>query len=229
MLPVLSVGRLAGVTYLCVVITGLVTLAYGPSRLIVDGDAAATLGLLVAHETFFRMTIAAGVGMSLFYLLLAVVLFRLLASHGRVAAATMVLLVVVSVPLSLAATEQQLALLDQIGRQAAPGVTDLVAERLDAHDRFMRLASIFWGLWLAPLGLLMWKSRVVPRFLGVLLMLGCAGYVINFFAPLLLGPEVALPFRRVLSAAGSVGEIGTCLSLLLLGSRATAASTEREA
>jgi hypothetical protein len=37
--------------------------------------------------------------------------------------------------------------------------------------------EVFWGLWLFPFGLLVYKSRFIPRFLGVWLMLNCVAYV----------------------------------------------------
>ena len=37
--------------------------------------------------------------------------------------------------------------------------------------------EVFWGLWLFPFGLLVYKSRFLPRILGVWLMLNCFAYL----------------------------------------------------
>src|SRR5207237_7458192 len=53
--------------------------------------------------------------------------------------------------------------------------------------------EIFWGLWLIPLGLLAYRSRFLPRILGVWLILGCFGYLSLGFAGFLaaeLGAKV---------------------------------------
>ncbi len=38
--------------------------------------------------------------------------------------------------------------------------------------------EIFWGLWLLPFGLLVYRSGFLPRFLGVWLMLACFGWLV---------------------------------------------------
>ncbi|MGB7737661.1 MAG: DUF4386 domain-containing protein [Steroidobacteraceae bacterium] len=214
-------GRLAGLVYLGVVVTGMFTLAYSPARLIVEGDALATLASIVRHEALFRASAAAGVTMCLFFLVLPVVLFILLERHGRAAATLMVVFVVASVPIALLAIGNHLDIIALVFEPAAGAVPspDAVAVHLHAYDRGMSLASIFWGLWLAPLGLLILKSGAIPRSLGVLLVIGCVGYLANFFGPLLFPGYGELPFRSFISIPGSIGEIGTCLWLVVKGAR----------
>src|SRR2546428_6094432 len=45
--------------------------------------------------------------------------------------------------------------------------------------------EIFWGLWLIPFGLLVYRSRFLPRFLGVWLMAGCLA-ILPFVLPVYL-------------------------------------------
>jgi len=52
---------------------------------------------------------------------------------------------------------------------------------LDLHEVGIIIAYIFWGLWLFPLGYLVFKSGFFPRILGILLMISCFGYLIDFF------------------------------------------------
>ena len=216
-----TVGRLAGLVYLGVVITGMFTLAYSPGRLFVDGDTAATLASIVRQEALFRASVAAGVAMCLFFLVLPVVLFVLLERHGRAAAALMVAFVVASVPISLIAIGHHLEIIALAFDSPAGEMpsTASIAAHLDAYDRGISLASIFWGLWLAPLGVLILKSGAIPRVFGVLLIVGCAGYLANFFGPLLFPGYGELSFRGFISIPGSIGEIGTCLWLLAMGAR----------
>jgi hypothetical protein len=37
---------------------------------------------------------------------------------------------------------------------------------LNLHGHGLAVAEIFWGLWLFPLALLVYRSRFLPRFLG---------------------------------------------------------------
>jgi hypothetical protein len=41
---------------------------------------------------------------------------------------------------------------------------------LRLHDYGVFANEIFWGLWLFPFGLLVWRSRFIPRILGVFLL-----------------------------------------------------------
>ena len=134
-------ARIAGWLYLLLVIPGPFVLIYLPSKLIVRGDAAATAANLLAHEKLFRFGMVADVAGSVFFLVLAFALYRLL---SRV---------------------------DQTQREAFAML-------------FLRLHSIgntvnetFWGLWLVPFGMLVYRSGFLPRFLGGWLVVNGAAYV----------------------------------------------------
>ena len=64
---------------------------------------------------------------------------------------------------------------------------------LRLHSQGVLIAQIFWGLWLFPMGYLVFKSGFLPRILGILLMIGCFGYVIESFAAF-LGYNVSIIF-----------------------------------
>jgi hypothetical protein len=76
---------------------------------------------------------------------------------------------------------------------------------LNLHDNGIKIAGIFWGLWLFPYGFLVFKSGFLPRFIGVLLMIGCFGYLIQSFAGF-LSPNLEV-YTALLSALTSSGEL----------------------
>jgi hypothetical protein len=51
-------GRVAGFWYLLLIVAGPLRLIYIPSKLIVHGNAAATVTNIAAHEMLFRLGIA---------------------------------------------------------------------------------------------------------------------------------------------------------------------------
>lgn len=53
---------------------------------------------------------------------------------------------------------------------------------LNLHDTGSTIGGIFWGLWLVPYGLLVFKSGFLPRLIGVLLIIECFGFLIQSFA-----------------------------------------------
>ena len=78
-------------------------------------------------------------------------------------------------------------------------------------------AQLFFGTWLFPLGYLVYKSRFLPRFLGVLLMLDGIGVLIWFLQALLLPAYPAIRYPGL--AVSFIAEVGLALWLLVKGSR----------
>ena len=209
-------GRIAGALYLVVVATGMFCLAWVPSQLGTGvADAAAHIGL-------FRAGIAAFMAMQVAFLLLPLALYRVLGDVDRRAATLMVALAAASVPIGLIALSHRmeaLSLLDSAA-QATAAVDAAFAASLQRYGHGLRIASLFWGLWLLPFGWLVLRSARIPRVLGVLLMLGGIGYVVKVFGGLMPGFADSA-FARYATLPAALGEIGSCLWLLAFGARAS--------
>ena len=88
---------------------------------------------------------------------------------------------------------------------------------LRMHDQEMFAAMIFWGLWLIPLGILVYRSRFLPRFLGVWLIVNGLGYLVNSFTGLLL-PQYQNAVGTCTFPA-LTGEVAFVLWLLIRGAK----------
>ena len=210
-------GRIAGALYLVVVATGMFCLAWVPSQLGTGvADAAAHIGL-------FRAGIAAFMAMQVAFLLLPLALYRVLGDVDRRAATLMVALAAASVPIGLIGLSHRmeaLSLLDSTAAHATAAVDAAFAASLQRYGHGLRIASLFWGLWLLPFGWLVLRSARIPRVLGVLLMLGGIGYVVKVFGGLM--PDFAdSAFARYATLPAALGEIGSCVWLLAFGARAS--------
>ena len=192
-----------------------------PSRIVVAGDSAATVANILAMEPLFRAGIAVSILCYLAFLLLPLPLYRLLEPAGPVAARLMVLFAVVSVPMALLNLGNDLDVLAALRL----GDSEAAAAHLSASRNGQILVQLFWGLWLLPLGLLIVRTALIPRVLGGLLMFGCLGYCIKVFGLILISDFAAIPGIRYISIPGSVGEIGTCLWLLVMGARTPSTAT----
>ena len=209
-------GRIAGALYLVVVLTGMFCLAYVPSQL-GEGIAGAS-----AHAGLFRAGIAAFLVMQVAFLLLPFALYRVLGDVDRRAAILMVVLAVVSVPIGLVAVTHRmeaLSLLESAGNEVTEAMDAAFALCLQRYGHGLRIASLFWGLWLLPFGWLVLRSGRLPRVLGWLLVLGGIGYVVQVFGGLVPGFADSSLVRYVRMSA-AIGEIGSCLWLLMFGARA---------
>jgi hypothetical protein len=83
---------------------------------------------------------------------------------------------------------------------------------LDLYKHGINIAQIFWGLGLLPLGYLVFKSGFLPRILGILLIIGGFGYLIDFFI-FILFPN----FDVTVSQFAFIGELLFPLWLLIKG------------
>ncbi len=187
----LTIARLAGFLYLLVVPLGIFGGLYVSSRLIVSGDAATTANNIIGSELLFRFGMLSDLLAALLMLLVVLVLYPLLKPVNRNVALLMVSFVLVGTAIATLNKLNQFAALFLLS--GSDYLTVFTADQLQAlallflrlHSRGGTIAFIFWGLWLFPLGYLVFKSGFLPRILGVLLMISCFGYVINSFATIL--------------------------------------------
>ncbi|MTW12264.1 DUF4386 family protein [Pseudoduganella eburnea] len=230
--PTKRLARTAGLLYLVVVVAGTFALLYVPSQLKIGTDSAAALANIRANEGLFRAGIAASLVCYLAFLLLPLALYKLLSPYGRNTAIVMVALAVASVPLSFANVGHRIEVLNLIGnaeylRSIAPDVlAQQVMLSLKAYSEGMVLDQVFWSLWLGPLGYLVYKSGILPKLLGILLMVGSAGDVAETFGLILMADFEKLPGAVFWSVPASLGEIGTCLWLCIMGAREPAPSVD---
>ena len=185
-------GRVAGSLYVLASIIGIFGLIYVPGKLIVDGNAAATARNIAGSETLFRLGITAHLAGEALFVFVALALYHLLKPVNYRLALCMLTLILVAVPIAflnelnaiaaliLVRGSEFLSVFDQPQRNA------LAMFFWNVHGYGFDVAGIFWGLWLFPLGLLVYRSGFIPRILGILLMLNCFAFPINSFTSLVL-------------------------------------------
>jgi len=216
-------GRFAGLLYLLTSIVGFFAMGYVPNKLIVDGNAAATASNIAASETLFRLGIAGELIGMVGFIFVALALYDLLKGVNRRHAALMFILIVVSIPIAFVNELNSFAALvlvrgaDFLSIFEKPQREALAMLFLNLHGRGFVVAEIFWGLWLFPLALLVYKSRFLPRFLGVWLALAGFAWVILSLTGVLL-PQHADKVDTYLQPA-ILGEIAFMLWLVIKGAK----------
>jgi len=187
-------------------VIGLFSIMYVPSTLIVSGDATATANNIMDNELLFRMGIAGSLIVQLIQILVVLVLYKLLKPVNKNYAVLMVVFALVGIPISMLNTLNRVAALvllngaDFLEVFGVDQLHALVMLFLNLNEQGVMIAQLFWGLWLFPLGYLVYKSGYFPRILGVLLMIGCFGYLLDSFSNFLFNEEIILPVSILLTS-----------------------------
>ncbi|HKW08349.1 MAG TPA: DUF4386 domain-containing protein [Candidatus Dormibacteraeota bacterium] len=207
-----KLARVGGLLYLAVAVMGGFA-EYVRTSNTVSGDAAATASNVVAHMTLFRVGFAADLADLPMFLGVGIIMYVLFRPISSPIAISMLVLNAVSAPI------QALNMLNQAGAMllaADPNSSAQVLFLLDLHRVGYLIAQIFFGLYLLPLGYLVYRSHLMPKFLGWVLMAGSAGYLagvaVGFAAPGFQSSQ-ATPFGLV----GGLAELIFLAWLLIRG------------
>ncbi|HKQ36953.1 MAG TPA: DUF4386 domain-containing protein [Verrucomicrobiae bacterium] len=188
-------SRRAALLYFLNCLPAPFALLYVPGALIVRGDAAATANNVRDSEALLR----AGMAVELFCATVAIFailgFYRLLKPVNHKQAMALVILWVISVPISYLNLLNDLAAI-AFAREPAFLSAVFSKAQLDAfvlfflrlHNQGIILAQIFWGLWLFPFGLAVIRSGFIPRFVGIATIAAGSGYVISSSVSLFLPP-----------------------------------------
>lgn len=218
-------ARIAGGLYLLLILFGIYSLLYVPSQLIDWDNAALTAANIRGNELLFRSGIVCGLLAYLVFLFLPLQLYQLLYSVHKKAAILMVVLAVISVPISLLNYGHQFAAMSlsrgvgYLSSISPENVDFLILSHLEQYNDGNLIAQLFWGLWLFPLGFLVFRSGILPKILGLILMVGSVGYTLDFFCRALFPDYGTTAISGIITIPASIGEIGICLWLLIMGIR----------
>jgi hypothetical protein len=217
-------ARVAGLLYLVSIIGGFFTLRYLPDRLIKPGDALGTAHNIVANEFLFRLTIVGDLVAGVVWLFVVLALYRLLKDVDRTQADLMVILgAFMQVPLYFVnAVFYVAALLLVSGTTFLSALSSAQRDAmamlfLKLHNYELLASLIFGGLWLFPFGILVLRSRFLPRILGAWLILnGFAWLAVSLSA--FLTPHYS-DIVGTIASPFLFGEIAITLWLLIVGAR----------
>lgn len=217
-------ARTAGLLYFLASLPAPFSLLYIPSSFMVMGDATATANKIRASALLFRTGIVAELISATIFIFMGLAFYHLLKGVNKKHALLMLILVLISVPISYLNELNRVAVLTLSHGASLSSVVDqrqldvLVMAFFHLHGDGVLLAQIFWGLWLFPFGFLVFKSGFLPRTLGVLLIPAGVGYVATSLTFLLFPPYGDKVFQ-IAAVLGGLGEGSTMLWLLIKGAK----------
>jgi hypothetical protein len=219
--PNKKIARIAGLLYL-IAFASVIVAESIRSNIIVPGDAATTASNIKNSDMLFRIAFVSNLTMITSGLFVALVLYILLSPVNKNLASLMVLFTSISAAitcinsLNLFAPVLLLGGGNQLIAAEESFLPNLVAFFLDLHNAGYIIANIFFGLWLLPLGYLIIKSELFPRIFGILLIIACFGYLMDFFVTFLF-PGYGAVFHPIAMAPAAVAELSFALWLLIKG------------
>ena len=202
---------------------GFFAMMYVPDKLIVQGNATATASNIAAHEMLFRLGIAAQLISQAGFIFVVLALYELLKGVNRRYAALMVILVVGLIPIGFLNELNSIAALalvrgaDFLSIFEKPQRDAMAMLFLNLHFQAIVIDEIFFGLWLVPLALLVYRSQLLPRFLGVWLAVDGLAWVILSLTGVLSPQYYDKMFTY--SQPAFFGEVALMLWLLIMGAK----------
>jgi hypothetical protein len=220
--PPQRVARIGGVLYAVIIVVGLLEAALIRERMVVSGNPAATVDNLRAMSTLWRVGIAADFVVLSCSVPLSVIFYLLLEPVSKPLALVAVFFNLVSLTVEAAGDLYLVsALLPTTGipylaawspeQRAA-----MVGLAIRSYDYAFAAALVFFGWECLVLGHLIRRASYLPRFVGVLMQIAGAAYLVNSFA-VFLSPALASMLFPLILLPSLVGESSLCLWLLFKG------------
>lgn len=216
-------ARIAGFLYLLVAIFGGFALGYVYPKIYVAGDAAKTAGNMIANSGLVRLGVVADLFQATVVVFVAITLYQLLKHVNKSVAGTMVILAAIGVGINCLT-----AVFEFEGLRVATGAVNLAASGAAGSNALVLLLTdtqhygvfaqqIFYGLWLVPMGYLVYKSSgMFPKWLGVLLVVGAVCYLLDLLWVFLL-PDFGQQIHAFIIIPSGIAEISMVLYLLIIG------------
>ncbi len=220
-----NTARAAGLGYLIIFISGFFANFFVLEGLVVGGEAAATFDNIRNNLLQFRWGIVSFLIMVVADVLLAWLLYLLLApADKRLSLLSAWLRLVNGAIFGLALFHlfdvlQLFSGADYLTAFAPADLTAQVMLSLGSFNYTWLIGLVFFGLHLLVLGYLVIKSGYIPKVLGFLLLLSALGYLTDSFAQFLM-PHYAdyqSIFQTIVVVAGVVGELSFTAWLLVKG------------
>jgi Domain of unknown function (DUF4386) len=214
-------ARAAGVWYLGLVVTGVVGFVLIRPAIYDPDDAAATLENLSTEQGLAHFGLGVELGIALTQAVAAVWFYKLFRSIDQVAAWALGVFAIGNATVVLASSAAVGTALEVADNASLAPSDDTAATTqllFQLSDSFWGVGSVFFGLWLIPMGWVAATSGRFPRPLGWTLVLGGLGYIASAFVQYGV-QDASTSLVDVLTIPATVGEFWMVAYLLVFGLR----------
>ncbi|MBY0425082.1 MAG: DUF4386 domain-containing protein [Cytophagales bacterium] len=214
-------ARIAGLLYFVVFVTGIFSQFFIRSKFVIEGDTAVTIQNISAHLWEFRLAFVSDIICQTAHFFLALMLYFMFKTVHRLSAMFLLASVLVSVSITFLNMLNHFAVIlllsgaSYMSAFSQDQVNALVMFFLDLHKYGYSIPGVFFGLWLFPLGYLVYVSNRFPKIIGLLLMVSCFGYLIDFVVKFMFPDHMTWTYPGL--AIAVLGELSICFYLLIKG------------
>ena len=215
-------AHIAGVLFLLWILTGLFNLMYLPARIDRTGDAATAAANILANEGWFRAGILIDSLSGVLWMLLVLAFYRLFKPVSERWARLLVAWVVVQLPVVIVTQALSISSLKILKGSWLPSFApgqqqELALLLLKITDQATVALQAYWGLWLLPLAVLVYRSRFLPRWLGIWLAINGAAYIVLCLTAIAAPQHSTTVYTATFPAF--FGEMALMFWLLIMGAR----------
>lgn len=212
---------MAGLLYFIYIIASVIADLFGH---FVFGDASATVTHIMAHESLFRIGVVISLFSYVLFLLAAWYLYILLKPVNKNMALLFLLLnlggfaILVFSHVNLFSSVMLLSGADYLKVFQPDQLQAQATLFINSYKTGSTIAQIPFGVWLLPLGYLVFKSGFLPKILGIFLIVDCFGLLI-YVCQRFIFPDygvIAYPCWAI----GFIAEFSLTLWLLIKGVKA---------
>jgi hypothetical protein len=218
-------ARLTGLLWLLGSATAGFSLVYVRPQILVPGDAAATVSNMLAFESLFRAGIASMVLSQILLLMFGLAIFRIFQTVNRTLATVCVISLAVGCGVGIVNSLNSLGAITLVtnpdyAKAFQPDqINALTMTFLRMGNYGVGLVEIFMSIFLFSFGLLVLRSKYMPAFIGILLVVGSLGFPINTFTKILIPQFYSATFTQIAMVGGALGGALPMLWLLIMGAR----------
>ena len=213
----------AGALYLLMALIAPIGIVYVPSRLFVLADPVATATAIRGSQWLLRVGMASELIHQAIEVFLILLLYQLLKPVRESWANQMLALGLIPIPIVFLNTVNEIGAIVVLGGYSflspftAPQLEVLAYLFMRLHGAGITVASVFWGLWLLPLGALIFRARFGSRVVGVLAALAGTAYVVDALVKITV--PLAAPWVSMLATPAEATELAVIVWLLYVGMR----------
>jgi len=175
-------ARVTGLWYLALGVTGMLGFLVIRSQIHVAGDPSATLANLVDHEALARLGLVLELSIVVAQALAAVWFFKLFQKLNHTAAwaiAAFGMANAIAILVSGAAIATAFTVAWDPGLAPGGDAAATVQLLYELSANLWSVGALSFGLWLIPMGYVVTTTRLMPAWLGRILIIGGVGYVLS--------------------------------------------------